>query len=105
VNAELNNILFDDGTVVQADVVIWCIGYKENVSWLRLPGVNSVDDLIAKKGITPEPGFFVVGRKWLSCRASELILGADRDTRRVVNFVRHYLTSADTMAYEGYQSS
>lgn len=105
VNAELNNILFDDGTVVQADVVIWCIGYKENVSWLRLPGVNSVDDLIAKKGITPEPGFFVVGRKWLSCRASELILGADRDTTRVVNFVQEYLAPAIKVTQEGYQSS
>jgi|SRR5690606_37465708 len=99
------NIIFADGTSEPVDVVIWCVGYQEDMSWFRLPGVSSVKDLVSHKGQTPEPGFFVVGRKWLSCRASELILGADRDTRRVVNFVRHYLTSADTMAYEGYQSS
>ena len=104
-NAELNNILFSDGTVAQADVVIWCVGYKENLSWLHLPEINSVDDLVAKKGRTPEPGFFVIGRKWLSCRASELILGADRDTRRVVSFVQEYLAPAIKVAQEGYQSS
>lgn len=103
VNAELNNILFSDGTVTQADVVIWCVGYKENVSWLRLPRINSADDLVGGQGMTPEPGFFVVGRKWLSCRASELILGADRDTTRVVNFVQAYLSPAVEAAQEGYQ--
>lgn len=105
VNAELKKIQFSDGTVAQVDVVIWCVGYKENLTWLRLPEINSVDDLVAKKGRTPEAGFFVVGRKWLSCRASELILGADRDTTRVVNFVQEYLAPAKKIAQEGYQSS
>ena len=93
-----------DDTSVSADVVVWCVGYKENVSWLQLPGIKSVDDLTSKKGITPEPGFFVVGRKWLSCRASELILGADRDATRVVNFVQEYFTPAADAVQEGYQS-
>ena len=38
-------------------------------------------------GKTPYPDLFIVGKKWLSCRASELIYGSVNDAQRVANFV------------------
>jgi putative flavoprotein involved in K+ transport len=75
----------DDGSKLRCAAVIWCGGYVACADWIYLPAIASTDDLLVGRGITAEPGFYVVGRKWLSCRASELILGAERDCRRVVD--------------------
>lgn len=92
-DAEGRAVVFADGERVEVDAVLWCGGYQERMDWLALPGIRSPQDLYADYGRTPEPGFFVVGRRWLSCRASELVLGVERDTERVVGAVRTYLNT------------
>lgn len=83
VGASNHELQTADGKAHKVDVVIWCIGYQENTDWLKLPHCIDRQGFITNTGTTPEPGMFVVGRKWLSCRASELLLGADRDASRV----------------------
>lgn len=82
---------FADGSREAFDGVIWCGGYREDSSWLELSQLKNDAALTQEQGRTAEPGFFVVGRKWLSCRASELVLGLERDSRRVTGYVSEYL--------------
>ncbi len=100
-DADGRALVFADGGRIETDAVIWCGGYEERLDWISLPGIRSEHDLCADYGRTPEPGFYVVGRRWLTSRASELVLGVERDTERVVAEVRTHLnTSATVVAPE-----
>lgn len=80
-------LLFSDGSREPVDAVIWCVGYRENTDWIDLPSIDRDKSLGEYYGKTLENGFFVVGRKWLTCRASELVLGCERDASMVVDLV------------------
>ncbi|TDB47463.1 potassium uptake trka-like protein [Photorhabdus luminescens subsp. mexicana] len=84
------------GNQYEVDTVIWCLGYKDDTAWLTLPGAADANGFVCKNGHeeggkTPYPGLFIVGRKWLSSRGSELMLGAYKDTCRVAKWVENYL--------------
>lgn len=80
-------VLFRDGRREDFRCVIWAVGYRDVTDWLRLPNCSDAGGFIARDGRTPEPGLYMVGKKWLSCRASELLLGAERDARAAVEQV------------------
>lgn len=84
-------VVFDGGETYVTDVVIWATGYGDNTEWLQLPHCINEAGFIEEYGITPEPGLFVIGRKWLSCRASELLMGVPKDAERVICEVENYL--------------
>lgn len=88
VRAEGKTVWFKDESTAGIDTVVWCGGYKEDVSWYQLPKLSITDDHVDHvRGFTSQPGFYVMGRKWLSCRASELVLGATKDASIVVGHV------------------
>ncbi|HEY5798969.1 MAG TPA: hypothetical protein VIT92_02050, partial [Burkholderiaceae bacterium] len=85
---------FADGSQARIDCAIWCVGYVEDASWLALPRLHGDGTHLSHDaGKTPYPGFYLVGRKWLTCRASELVLGASRDCALVVGYVRAHLAA------------
>lgn len=84
-------VVFDGGETYVTDVVIWATGYRDNTEWLQLPHCINEAGFIEEYGITPESGLFVIGRKWLSCRASELLMGVPKDAERVICEVEKYL--------------
>lgn len=91
-----NMLIAADGSTHKVDAVIWCLGYKDETDWLTLPDAVNDDGFICQcghqnGGKTPYPGLFIVGRKWLSSRNSELIGGSVTDTRRVAGWVSDYL--------------
>lgn len=87
VEADGTGLLFSDGVREAVDAVVWCVGYAERTDWIDLPAIRPGLSYAGSRGRTPEPGLFVLGRKWLSCRASELVLGAQRDADMVVRQV------------------
>jgi len=86
VDARDDELIFENGSRARVDAVIWCAGYNDNLGWIALPLIDRPGSLSNGCGRTPEEGFYVVGRKWLTCRASELILGIERDATKVVGY-------------------
>jgi putative flavoprotein involved in K+ transport len=95
VAAQGNALFFADGSRMRYDAVIWCCGYEPVLDWIHLPAIRFPGDLLLGGGVTAEPGFYVVGRKWLTCRASELIVGAARDAKHVVDHLCRWRASVD----------
>ncbi|WP_338804212.1 NAD(P)/FAD-dependent oxidoreductase [Xenorhabdus griffiniae] len=98
VRAENETLYDQQGKKYHIDGLIWCVGYKEVTDWLTLPGVSNSQGFICESGHinggkTAYPGLFIVGRKWLSSRSSELLLGAARDAQRVAQWVEQKLGS------------
>ncbi|WP_133408192.1 flavin-containing monooxygenase [Parashewanella tropica] len=84
-------VTFLDGSTKTIDVVIWAVGYQDNTQWLKLPHCSDGNGFIHNQGETPEPGLFIIGRKWFSCRGSELILGVERDVNHVITLLESYM--------------
>ncbi|QQX80334.1 NAD(P)/FAD-dependent oxidoreductase [Shewanella sp. KX20019] len=82
---------FNDGRLDGVDVVIWAIGYRDQTDWLNIPECIDERGFAQDRGLTAEPGLFLIGQKWLSCRASELILGVERDVNLVISQVESFI--------------
>ncbi len=91
ISCEGEQLFFSDGVLDGVDVVIWATGYKDNTSWLKLPHCINEQGFVHNQGETPEPGLFIVGRKWFSCRASELVLGVAKDVDHVISKLETYM--------------
>lgn len=91
VDSRDNTLISQDGSITEAEIVIWAIGYREVTDWLHIPHCVSNDSFQEDYGRTPEPGLFVVGRKWLTCRASELVMGVEKDVSRIMVYLDDYL--------------
>jgi putative flavoprotein involved in K+ transport len=85
-------VWFADRTTTTVDTVLWTIGYRDEVSWLHIPGaVDARSHFVEERGIAPVPGIFYVGRSWQNNRASALLCGVGREAAAIVDRVRHYL--------------
>ncbi|CAM4141305.1 flavin-containing monooxygenase [Pseudoalteromonas ostreae] len=89
---------FHDGELDKVDVIIWATGYKDNTQWLNITSAVDEHGFIHNQGETPVAGLFIIGRKWFSCRASELILGVPKDVAIVIPKLENYLNKAKELA-------
>ncbi|WP_199610182.1 flavin-containing monooxygenase [Flocculibacter collagenilyticus] len=96
-NCAGNTLSFADGNVEDVDMVIWATGYKDNTEWLKLPHCMDENGFIHSQGKTPEPGLFIIGRKWFSCRGSELVLGVAKDVNHIVSLLESHMETQKEM--------
>jgi putative flavoprotein involved in K+ transport len=96
-NCSGRTIVFANGASTEVDVVIWATGYRDHTDWLQIPHCINEKGFVEDYGVTPEPGLFVLGRKWLSCRASELVMGLPQDADRVIGEVEKYLAKEQNL--------
>ena len=95
-NCSDRSFYFDGNQSAEVDVVVWAMGYHDNTDWLKLPNCINKEGFVEQYGVTPEPGLFIIGRKWLSCRASELLIGLPQDAERIVGELETYLAKQAT---------
>jgi len=80
--------LLEDGRVVEVANVIWCTGFENDFSWIRLPVVGEDGYPEQLRGVVASsPGLYFVGLLFLDSFSSMLILGAGRDAERVVKHI------------------
>jgi putative flavoprotein involved in K+ transport len=93
VGAETSRILFADGTAGEFDAVIWAAGFRDDASWLQVPGaLDLAGNYVEDRGVSPIEGLFYVGRSWQNSRASALLCGVGDDARDIVARVTRYLS-------------
>ena len=77
--------LTDDGITVDVDAVIWCTGLRPDHRFLQLPVFDTSGRLVHHRGVTAEPGLYVVGMPHQSSITSHLVGGVGKDAAHVVN--------------------
>lgn len=82
---------FSCGAKYKVNAVVWAVGYEDETNWLNVKGAVKQGGFVHSGVLTPTPGLFIVGRKWLSCRASELIMGVEKDGNAAVDQVLNHL--------------
>ncbi|MBD0338201.1 MAG: NAD(P)-binding domain-containing protein [Thermoleophilia bacterium] len=79
--------VLEDGRVVEIANVVWCTGFHNDYSWIRIPlplGEDGYPEQ-TRGAVAGVPGLYFVGLKFQHSFASTLILGAVRDAEQVAN--------------------
>jgi putative flavoprotein involved in K+ transport len=92
---------FADGTVVQAGTVIWATGFRNDYSWIRIPGVVVGVGVRHERGATDVPGLYFLGLPWQHSRGSALLGFIEQDAAWLaerINSTRDTVITADAPA-------
>ncbi len=77
--------VLEDGQVLDVTNVIWCTGFRHDLSWIDLPIFGEDGALIHQRGVvTSEPGLYFVGLPFQYSAASDVLPGVGRDAAHVV---------------------
>jgi putative flavoprotein involved in K+ transport len=89
---------FAGGETAEVDAVIWATGYKDDSRWVAIPEVKDCNGGFAhRRGLSPVPGLYFVGRSWQWTRGSALLHGVGDDAAYVVRRIAERITGRMTM--------
>jgi putative flavoprotein involved in K+ transport len=74
-----------DGQVLDVRNVIWCTGFRHDLSWIDLPVFGEDGTPMHERGVvTSEPGLYFVGLPFQYSVASDVLPGVGRDAAYIV---------------------
>jgi putative flavoprotein involved in K+ transport len=69
---------------VAIDAVVWATGYKDQTDWVAIPeALDTRGQFLHRRGVSPAPGLFFVGRPWQWTQGSSRLLGVGQDAAYV----------------------
>jgi putative flavoprotein involved in K+ transport len=71
--------------------VIWATGYRRDWRWLKLPVTDAAGELIHFGGITPAPGLYALGLRFLRRRNSSFLDGVGADAAELAGHILDHL--------------
>ena len=96
VGVEDGRPVLDDGRVLDVANVVWCTGFRNDLSWIRIPFDLDEDGYPEqwRGAVASVPGLYFVGMLFLHSFSSMLVLGAGRDSEQVVKHLTARAASA-----------
>jgi putative flavoprotein involved in K+ transport len=96
IRAEGKEVAFASGETTEVDAVVWATGYKDDTEWVVIPEVKDERGrLIHRRGISPIPNLYFIGRSWQWTRGSALFVGVGADASYLTeHIVKHLNESA-----------
>jgi putative flavoprotein involved in K+ transport len=88
-SAQSNVVQFADGSQVQVRTVIWATGYRQDFSWIRIPGVlDERGQPREQQGVSSIGELFFLGFPWQPSRGSALVGWVGKDARRLATLLQ-----------------
>jgi putative flavoprotein involved in K+ transport len=85
VDARDGKPVLEDGQALDVTTVIWCTGFRHDLSWIDLPIFDNDGAPRHERGVaTGEPGLYFVGLPFQFALASDVLPGVGRDAAFVV---------------------
>jgi putative flavoprotein involved in K+ transport len=78
--------------------VVWATGYRRNYSWLQVPVLSALQEIVHDGGVTSWPGLYVLGLRFMRRRRSNFIDGVGRDAQELAEHAAGYLASRRSQA-------
>lgn len=63
--------------------VVWATGYVRRYPWLRVPVLDTAGEVRHDGGVTPAPGLYVLGQRFMRRRRSHFIDGCGIDAEEI----------------------
>jgi len=67
--------------------VLWATGYGRDYSWLRVPVLDARGEIVHDGGVTPAPGLYVLGLRFLRRRNSNFLDGVGADALELARHI------------------
>jgi putative flavoprotein involved in K+ transport len=91
-HADGQHVTFASGETATVDTVIWATGYKENTDWIAIPEAKDTQgNLLHRRGVSPVPHLYLIGRSWQWTRGSALLTGVGDDALYLTKHMLHHL--------------
>lgn len=91
--------MLDDGRVLDVSNVVWCTGFRQDFSWIKLPVTGEDGWPLEDLGVsTSSPGLYFCGLSFQRAFASMLVGGAGTDA---AHLARHISSRAASSASNG----
>lgn len=74
--------------------VVWATGYRRDLSWLDAPVFTDSGEPRHTRGVTPAPGLYLLGLRWMHTRSSSFLSGVGADAEHVAGHIARYERSA-----------
>lgn len=79
--------------------VLWATGYRREYPWLRVPVLDADGELLHEGGLTPQPGLYALGLRFMRRRNSSFLDGVGADAGEIAEHIvkrtaRRYLAVA-----------
>ncbi|UCE31734.1 MAG: FAD-dependent oxidoreductase, partial [Burkholderiales bacterium] len=65
--------------------IVWATGYQRRYPWLKLPVLDERGEIRHRRGVTPEPGLYVLGMRFQATKGSNLIDGVGADAEEIAD--------------------
>jgi len=78
--------------------VVWATGFSRNYRWLHVPVLDASDEIIHTGGVTPSPGLYVIGLRFLRRRDPSFIAAVSDDATEVAAEVERHLRQTSRVA-------
>ncbi|MBR0673237.1 NAD(P)-binding domain-containing protein [Neoroseomonas soli] len=73
--------------------VLWATGFRRNYAWLRLPVLDAAGEIRHQGGVTPMPGLYVLGLRFLRRRNSNFLDGVGADAEALAAELHAHLAT------------
>jgi putative flavoprotein involved in K+ transport len=96
-HADGKRVDFASNETAEVDAVVWATGYKDDSRWVAVPEVKDPrGGFVHRRGVSPVPGLYFVGRSWQWTRGSALLAGVGDDAAYVVSRIAERLSAKMT---------
>lgn len=87
-SAKGSSVVFDDGSLLEVNNIIWSTGYKMDYMWIDVPSVFTHNGLpIHERGITNNKGLYFLGMPWQYRRGSAILQGIGLDAKYIADHI------------------
>jgi putative flavoprotein involved in K+ transport len=78
--------------------VLWATGFRRSYPWLNVPVLDEAGEIVHDGGVTPVPGLYVLGLRFLRRRNSNFIGGVGADAADLAGHIHAHLAASDRIA-------
>ena len=78
--------------------VIWATGFKRNYRWLHVPVLDASGEIIHRGGVTPAPGLYVLGLRFLRRWNPSFIDAVAADATELAAEIERHLDATSRVA-------
>lgn len=73
--------------------VLWATGFTRDYRWLQVPVLDAQGEILHRGGITPAPGLYVLGLRFLRRRRSSFLGGVGADAAALAHHLHDHLAA------------
>jgi len=80
IHVDGKRVTFESRETAAVETVIWATGYQENTDWIAIQeSKDAQGNLLHRRGVSPVPHLYLIGRSWQWTRGSALLTGVGDD--------------------------